>query len=49
MWWKDRVGFRLALDAGFMHPIYDAPGIGANLATSPMFNGSIGVAFRLGR
>lgn len=48
VWWKDNFGFRLALDAGVMHPIYDAP-TGANLATSPMFNGTIGMAFRLGR
>ena len=48
-WWDDRLGFRLALDAGVMHPIYDVPGMGASLATSPMFNGSIGMAFRLGR
>ena len=48
VWWKDNFGFRLALDAGVMHPIYDAP-VGANLATSPMFNGTIGMAFRLGR
>jgi hypothetical protein len=47
VWWKDNFGFRLALDAGVMHPIYDAP-MGANLATSPMFNGTIGMAFRLG-
>ena len=48
VWWKDNFGFRLALDAGVMHPIYDAP-VGPNLATSPMFNGTIGMAFRLGR
>jgi hypothetical protein len=48
VWWKDNFGFRLALDAGVMHPIYDAP-VGANLTTSPMFNGSIGMAFRLGQ
>ena len=48
VWWRDNFGFRLALDAGVMHPIYDAPE-GANLGTTPMFNGSIGMAFRLGR
>jgi len=48
VWWRDNFGFRLALDAGVMHPIYDAPA-GANLGTTPMFNGTIGMAFRLGR
>jgi len=48
VWWRDNFGFRLALDAGVMHPIYDAPE-GANLGTTPMFNGTIGMAFRLGR
>jgi hypothetical protein len=47
-WWDDRIGFRLAMDAGVMHPIYDAPE-GSNLGTTPVFNGSIGWAFRLGR
>jgi hypothetical protein len=47
-WWDGRAGFRLGLDAGIMHPIHDAPA-GPDLGTSPMFNGSIGVAFRLGR
>jgi hypothetical protein len=47
-WWDDRVGFRLAMDAGVMHPIYDAPD-GSHLGTTPVFNGSIGWAFRLGR
>ena len=46
--WDDRFGFRLAMDGGVMHPIYDAPE-GANLATTPMFNGTIGLSFRLGR
>jgi hypothetical protein len=47
-WWDDRIGFRLAMDAGVMHPIYDAPE-GSSLGTMPVFNGSIGWAFRLGR
>jgi len=46
VWWRDRFGFRLALDAGVAHPVYDAPE-GAKLETFPVFNGSIGVAFRL--
>ena len=44
-WWDGRVGFRMALDVGVIHPIEDAP-VGPNLVTSPMFNGSLGVAFR---
>jgi hypothetical protein len=46
-WWDGRLGFRMALDAGVMHPIHDAP-TGPNLVTSPMFNVSLGVAFRSG-
>jgi hypothetical protein len=46
VWWRDRFGFRLALDAGVAHPVYDAPE-GAKLGTWPVFNSSIGVAFRL--
>jgi len=46
VWWRDRFGFRLALDAGVAYPVYDAPE-GAKLGTFPVFNGSIGVAFRL--
>jgi hypothetical protein len=46
VWWRDRFGFRLSLDAGVAHPVYDAPE-GAKLETFPVFNGSIGIAFRL--
>ena len=46
VWWRDRFGFRLALDAGVAHPVYDAPE-GAKLGTFPVFNGSIGIAFRI--
>ena len=47
VWWRDRMGFRLALDAGVAHPVYDEPNIGPRLGTTPMLNSSIGVAFRL--
>ena len=46
VWWRDQFGFRLALDAGVAHAVYDAP-TGAKLGTFPVFNGSIGIAFRL--
>ena len=46
VWWRDQFGFRLALDAGVAHPVYDAPE-GAKLGTFPVFNSSIGLAFRL--
>jgi hypothetical protein len=46
VWWRDQFGFRLALDAGVAHPVHDAPE-GAKLGTFPVFNSSIGIAFRL--
>jgi hypothetical protein len=45
--WRGRWGFRVAMDAGVAHAIYDAP-MGANIGTAPMFNSSIGFAYRLG-
>jgi hypothetical protein len=45
--WRGRFGFRLAMDAGVLQSIYDAP-LGANLGTMPMFNSSIGMAYRIG-
>ena len=46
VWWRDRFGFRLALDAGVGRAVYEAPGR-TKLGTFPVFNGSIGLAFRL--
>jgi hypothetical protein len=45
VWWGDGVGFRLGLDLGVAHPILDEPMYG-DLDTYPVFNGSVGVAFR---
>ena len=47
VWWRGRFGFRLAMDAGVLQSIYDAP-MGSNLGTMPMFNSSIGMAYRIG-
>ena len=45
IWWGNRLGFRLGLDLGAAYPIRDDPGNG-DLSLSPMFNGSVGIAFR---
>jgi hypothetical protein len=45
IWWGNRFGFRLGLDLGAAYPIRDDPGNG-NFGWSPVFNGSVGIAFR---
>jgi hypothetical protein len=45
VFWGERIGFRLALDVGAAHPIHDEPGY-SKLGTFPVFNGSVGLAFR---
>jgi len=45
VWWGKRVGFRIALDLGIATPLWDDPG-NANLGTWPVFNSSVGLAFR---
>jgi len=47
VWWRERFGFRLAMDAGVLQSVYDPP-TGSSLGTMPMFNGSIGMAYRIG-
>jgi len=45
VWWGKRVGFRIGLDLGVAYPLWDDPG-NANLSTWPVFNSSVGLAFR---
>jgi hypothetical protein len=49
VFWHDQVGFRLGLDLGVAYTARDEPGYGHFDRFYPVFNGTIGVAFRTSR